>query len=131
VKWGEEQQLVLRVDDTPHPFKLEGKQGYGEAKGIWQTVYLEARPDVHLTQVHYLPDIDAGKVTVKAQWSAPAPAGAKLTLNFKTGGVPAATQAVATGAKNVQFDVAIPDAHLWSLDDPFLYEVETALNTTS
>ena len=35
--------LVLRVDDTPHPFKLEGKQGYGPARGIWQTVYLEAR----------------------------------------------------------------------------------------
>jgi hypothetical protein len=30
VKWGQEQQLVLRVDDTKHPFKLEGKQGYGE-----------------------------------------------------------------------------------------------------
>ena len=27
VKWGGDQQVVLRVDDTPHPFKLEGKQG--------------------------------------------------------------------------------------------------------
>src|ERR1044072_8080789 len=36
-------RLVLRVDDTPHPFKLEGKQGYGPAHGIWQTIYLEAR----------------------------------------------------------------------------------------
>jgi hypothetical protein len=118
---------VLRVDDSPHPFKLEGKQGYGEAKGIWQTVYLEARPDVHLTGVHYLPDIDAGTVTVKAQWNAAAPAGAQLVLNFKTGDVPTVTQAVATGATNVQFDVAIPDARLWSLDDPFLYEVNAAL----
>ena len=25
--------LVIRVDDTPHPFKLEGKQGYGPARG--------------------------------------------------------------------------------------------------
>ena len=31
---GKVHQLVLRVDDTPHPYKLEGKQGYGEAKGI-------------------------------------------------------------------------------------------------
>src|SRR5262245_17461563 len=35
-------RLVLRVDDTPHPFKLEGKQGYGPARGIWQTIYLDA-----------------------------------------------------------------------------------------
>ena len=33
----------MRVDDSPHPFKLEGKQGYGKARGMWQTVYLEAR----------------------------------------------------------------------------------------
>ena len=32
-KPGAEQRLVLRVDDTPHPFKLEGKQGYGKARG--------------------------------------------------------------------------------------------------
>ena len=43
LKKGQAQTLVVKVDDTPHPFKLEGKQGYGEAKGIWQTVYLEAR----------------------------------------------------------------------------------------
>jgi len=38
-----EHRLVVRVDDTAHPFKLEGKQGYGKARGMWQTVYLEAR----------------------------------------------------------------------------------------
>ena len=36
IKWGETQPVVLRVDDTPHPFELQGKQGYGDAKGIWQ-----------------------------------------------------------------------------------------------
>jgi len=127
VKWGQDQPIVLRVDDTPHPFKLEGKQGYGAAKGIWQTIYLEARPALHLSSLHYSPDIEAGKVTVKAQFNAAAPAGTKLVLHFKTGTVPDATQAVASGAKEVQFDVPVPNAHLWSLDDPFLYEVDAAL----
>ncbi len=54
VKWGEDQQVVLRVDDTPHRSSSEGKQGYGEAKGIWQTIYLEARPAC-LHQVGALP----------------------------------------------------------------------------
>lgn len=128
IKWGEDQSVVLRVDDTPHPFKLEGKQGYGEAKGIWQTIYLEARPDVFVTSVHYSPDIDAGKVSVKALLSDAAPADTKLTLHFKTGGLPDATAAVTAGAKEVQFDVPIPNEHLWSLNDPFLYEVDAALN---
>jgi len=127
VKWGQDQQVVVRVDDTPHPFKLEGKQGYGQAKGIWQTVYLEARPAVHITSLHYSPDIDAGKVAVKATLSDAVPADAKLSLRFKTGGVSDATQAVASGAKEVQFEVPIANAHLWSLEDPFLYEVEAGL----
>ena len=129
VKWGQDQPIVLRVDDTPHPFKLEGKQGYGAAKGIWQTAYLEARPAVHFTSLHYSPDIDAGKVTVTAWLSDAAPAGAKVRLHFKTGAVPDATQAVASGAKEVQFDVPVAAPHLWSLDDPFLYEVDAALNS--
>jgi len=127
VKWGQDQQVVLRVDDTPHPFKLEGKQGYGPAKGIWQTVYLEARPALHLASLHYLPDIDAGKVMVKAAFNDPAPPGASLALRFKTGGVPEAAQTIPGGARGVQFEVPVPQPHLWSLEDPFLYEVDAVL----
>ena len=54
-------RLVLRVDDEPRPFKLEGKQGYGNARGIWQTVYLEARPETYIDSLQFLPDIDNGK----------------------------------------------------------------------
>ena len=129
VKWGEEQQVVLRVDDTPHPFKLEGKQGYGEAKGIWQTIYLEARPALHLTSLHFTPDIDAGKVTVKLRLNDAAPAGSTFRLEFKAAGMPPATHAVADGAREVGFDVPLAHAHLWSLDDPYLYDVDAILSS--
>ena len=129
VKWGQEQQVVLRVDDTPHPFKLEGKQGYGEAKGIWQTVYLEARPAVHVRSVHFTPDIDASKVTVYVQFSAAAPAGAAFHLRFKHGEMPEAVQAIDAGAHELRFAVAVASMHLWSPDDPYLYDVEAALTT--
>jgi hypothetical protein len=55
-RWGQDQRLVLRVDDRPHPFKLEGKQGYGPAKGIWQTVYIEARAPLFIQNLHFVPD---------------------------------------------------------------------------
>ncbi len=128
VKPGKEHRLVLRVDDRPRPFKLEGKQGYGNARGIWQTVYLEARPQTFLRAVHFSPDIDGGKVAVAAQLNAAAPAHAALQLRFKTGDLPEISQPVAQGTEKVLFQVPIPKARLWSLDDPFLYEVEAVLN---
>jgi hypothetical protein len=127
LKAGQAQRLVLLVDDNPRSFKLEGKQGYGNARGIWQTVYLEARPRVFLETVHFLPDIDQGKVTVQATWNSPAPAGAVLQLRFLGAALPNAEHRVAQGAQEEQFEVRIPAARLWSLEDPFLYEVEASL----
>src|SRR5260370_39595908 len=36
---GASQRLVVPVDDTPHPFKLAGQQGYGKERGSGPTVY--------------------------------------------------------------------------------------------
>jgi len=62
LKPGQPQLLVLRVDDAPRVFKLEGKQGYGNARGIWQTPYLEARGAVPLRLLHFSPDVDRKRV---------------------------------------------------------------------
>jgi len=130
VKWGQEQTLVLRVDDTPHRFKLEGKQGYGPAKGIWQTIYLEARPKVALETVQFLPDIDAGKVTVKATLNQAAPEAMHFAIQFKpedrSG---AAVQATITkGGKDIELEIPMKPMRLWSLEDPYLYEVKAILS---
>ncbi len=131
VTWGQPQSVVLRVDDTPQPFKLEGKQGYGPAKGIWQTVYLEARPVVHLQRVHFTPDVDRGAVHVRATLSEPAPAGAALRLHFKTGGQPVATLPVAAGSTDVHATVSLTQPRLWSLEDPFLYELDVSVGAAA
>ncbi len=83
VQFGAPQRLVLRVDDTPHPFKLEGKQGYGRAAGIWQTVYLERRPAVALDTVHFTPDVDGSQVVVDVSLNQPAPRDMPLQVRFK------------------------------------------------
>lgn len=127
VKFDAEQSLVFRVDDTDHPFKLNGKQGYGQAKGIWQTPYLEARGESPLVSVHFQPDIDRGKVHVKATLLEPASTDLSLELRFKTGDVPAVTQKIAKGEISADLEVSIPNVRLWTLDDPFLYEVATTV----
>jgi hypothetical protein len=124
---GAKQRLTIRVDDVDRAFKLEGKQGYGNARGIWQTAYLEARGPTPLATLHFTPDIDAGKVAVEARLLEAAPQDLTLHLAFETGSVAAVDHRVPRGETGVTFDVSIPDRHLWSLDDPFLYEVEASL----
>ena len=127
LKPGQPHRLVLRVDDAPRAFKLEGKQGYGNARGIWQTPYLEGRGAVPLRYLHFSPDIDRKRVAVAARLLERAPRDLTLTLRFKNADLPVVTQRVPRGSDSVTLDVPIPNAHLWSLDDPFLYEVEATV----
>ena len=83
---GAAQRLTIRVDDADRAFKLEGKQGYGNARGIWQTPYLEARGTAALASLHFTPDIDAKKVTVEVRLLEPAAQDLTLRLSFRTGG---------------------------------------------
>ena len=129
LKRGQSQVLVVKVDDTPHPFKLEGKQGYGAAKGIWQTVYLEARGQISIRNIYFTPDIDKSLVKVKASLNVQAPADVYLKLKFLNGNQtnPEVLQKVKKGNSEVAFQVAVEKMHLWDLNDPFLYDVQISL----
>jgi hypothetical protein len=127
LRYGKEQLLVFRVDDSKHAFKLEGKQGYGPARGIWQTVYLEARGSIPLNTVHFSPDIDEGKVTVDLSLLEAAKTELQVELQFSNGEVASVLQRVAAGEDGKTFDVSLPNPRLWSLDDPFLYEVDVSI----
>jgi hypothetical protein len=130
VRWGEEQPLVLRVDDKKDDKRLYGKQGYGDVKGLWQTAYLEARPETWLDTVHVLPDIDKGQITVKGTLGAPARQAARFTLAFKPGDrAEPVSQEVTAGQTAFEFQAPLPNARLWSLEDPYLYEVKAALES--
>jgi hypothetical protein len=126
--FGQAQNLVMKVDDSPHDFKLFGKQGYGDAKGIWQTVYLEAREPLFIQTLHFTPDIDRQQVRVDAQLNQEAGADTDLRLRIKREGKDLdIQQKVARGKKSIRFTFDIPDMHLWSLEDPYLYEVRALL----
>ncbi|RPJ55094.1 MAG: glycoside hydrolase family 2 [Acidobacteria bacterium] len=131
VRFGQEQQLVLRVDDEARPFKLEGKQGYGNARGIWQTVYLEARPETYIDSVQFLPDIDTGKADVKLTLDKQAASDLTFRLLFSTGGLAETQQTIPTGQKEARFTIPVPNPRLWSLTDPFLYGVKARLEPAS
>lgn len=126
--YGRPQRLCIRVDDKRRDFTLYGKQGYGNARGIWQTVYLEARGQHYLKALHIAPNIDEQKVEVTA-WL-PQRATQKLSLNLQfsgDGNTFSTQQQIDSGMHKLVFEVAVPNMRLWSLEDPFLYEVEANL----
>jgi len=133
VKWGEAQKLTLRVWDVPaevarHDWRLYGKQGYGNARGIWQTVYLEARGETYLDTVHFTPDIDTGHVTAEVTLGAPAKKPLAVQFVFKAADrAEPAVAAFAPGQTKALVDIPFDAIRLWDLDDPYLYEVRCVL----
>ncbi len=126
------QRLTLRVDDTPHAFKLEGKQGYGQARGIWQTVYLEARGATPVASAHFTPDIDRNLVTVDVRLREPARADVSVRANITNrSDKPSATGTIARGSDRTRFTIPLPRARRWSLEDPFLHEATVTAKTAS
>lgn len=121
---GAAQRLTVRVDDTAHEFKLEGKQGYGKARGMWQTVYLEARGSYPLEVVHFTPEAALDGVGVDIRLRDPAPRDLTVRLTFTNRpGQGDIAQRVPAGSAALHMDVPLPNARRWSLDDPFLHDV--------
>jgi len=128
IRYGQAQKLVVRVDDKRREFTLYGKQGYGNARGIWQTVYVEARGKDYVEAVHFIPDIDHQQVTVKVYLPTEATTDLKLSLLIKTATTPITKEiTIPKGKDKISFTVDIPQTHLWSLEDPYLYEAEVKL----
>ncbi|MEX2401467.1 MAG: sugar-binding domain-containing protein [Rhodothermales bacterium] len=129
VEAGAEHQLVLRVDDTPHDFKLEGKQGYGPARGIWQTPYLEARGTSAIDLIHFTPDLSDQRVGVSIHLLEAAPEDLSLQLAIRgRDGAFEVERTVPAGTGSLEFNVPVADPVLWTLEDPHLYEVTATVS---
>ncbi len=126
-KFGKTQNLTIRVDDKRREFTLYGKQGYGNARGLWQTIYLEARPQNFLENIHFTPDIDNNTVNVTVFLDRPATK--NYTIQLAIEGISSPFKStIPAGKSEYSFYIAINNAHLWSLDDPYLYNVKVQVD---
>lgn len=124
IQYGESMHLVVRVDDKRRPHTLYGKQGYGNARGIWQTPYLEARGDVFIENVHVAPDIDKSEIEIAAYLDRPLEVDTSMSVTIMGGENPIhASIQFKAGQTKSRKKVTISDQRLWTLDDPYLYEV--------
>jgi len=122
------QEIVLSVwDPTDAGGQARGKQvrqpegiWYTPVTGIWQTVWIEPVAPRYIRGVKMVPDIDNGKLNIEVE-------GRFTRSDNVTVEVLDGDTVVAKG-KGLNFiEVEIPEPHLWSPDDPFLYHVRVTL----
>ncbi len=116
--------LTIRVDDKRRDFTLYGKQGYGNARGIWQTLYLEARGEEYLENIHVSPDIDNQQIKVTGYLPEPAKEDLNAEIEIQTtDGIISGNITFKKGQAKASTTIAIPNPNLWTLDDPHLYDI--------
>jgi len=129
-----EQEIVVAVwDPTDANYQPRGKQvreprgiWYTSVTGIWQTAWLEVVPAAHIQELKIVPDVDGERVLVMADVAAAGDAGkstrVRVTASFEGRAV-----ASATGKPGEAVAVPIPNARLWSPDQPNLYDLRITL----
>ncbi len=95
---------------------------YTAASGIWQSVWLEPTNTAHITRLDTTPDVPGGGVNLVVQAAGATGQGVQAAVS--TGGQ---TIATATGTVGGTIRIPIPNARLWSPDDPFLYDLQVSL----
>ncbi|MET4677024.1 putative alpha-1,2-mannosidase [Luteibacter sp. PvP120] len=96
---------------------------YTAASGIWQTVWLEPAPAVHLAQLDILPATGLDAFTVSATLAGDA-AGATLHVTAYADGAPVGE---ASGPAGTPLRLGIAHPRPWSPQDPFLYTFKATL----
>jgi hypothetical protein len=111
--------------EIPH-----GKQSwYGPIGGIWQSVYAEARPSIHLTAVRVTPDVPGERAAIRVELSGASPERRSVGLAIRDPGGATTEHRVIieAGQRCAEIGVPVPRPMLWDVDAPNLYGVEATL----
>lgn len=128
LKKGAKQSVAVRVwdptDEGPQPAGKQVKNPHGiwytPVTGIWQTVWLENVPATYITSVKHTPDIDKQQLSVAVNVEHLQP-GDEILVSAWDGSNQVAAQRTADGNAIV---LSVPNAKLWSPQQPFLYDLK-------
>jgi hypothetical protein len=131
------QSIVVRVEDrTDDAGQPRGKQDwrpdphdiwYHRTTGVWQPVWAEVVPTLHLRELHWTPDLVHAAVACEGELSAPA---ATVHVVLRHHDEILADQSVRIDDTRFRFDIAIPLLRhgqdrmrlLWSPENPVLID---------
>jgi hypothetical protein len=134
LKWDSHEEIVVAVNDATEADQVHGKQSrkpegifYTPSSGIWQTVWVEPVSAPCIDNLSLVPDVDSNALHVTAFVGS-------LEDSLQVEAVALVSNkeiARVTGPVNKEFTLPIPSPHLWSPDDPFLYDLQIKLKDTN
>ena len=125
---GDNEIAVFATDDSRDRLIPSGKQSdkyesyrcmYTRTTGIWQTVWLEFKPDAYLEGVKYFPNITDGTITIEADFCGKADFNCEVSFDGK----PMGQYEAKAAAGKLIFTVALNEKHLWEVGKGNLYDV--------
>jgi hypothetical protein len=121
------QELIVWAEDltdaTGQPIGKQRRTSdhgifYQGSSGIWRTVWMEPVPAAHIASLTLTPSTTSLKIKVNTV------SGTGVTARVSVPGYPAVT-----GPVNTDLVVPLKHAHLWSPNDPYLYDLSVKLSS--
>ncbi len=130
LQWEGAEQISVNVTDPTESDQPRGKQSrkpegifYTANSGIWQTVWLEPVAAVSIDDLKTTPDVDAKALRLRVAANS-----FSETLRVEAVASVAGKEiARVAGLANVELLLSLPSPHLWSPEDPFLYDLKVTL----
>ena len=126
-----EQRLDVHCQDDPHDLaKPRGKQDwlpeahsiwYPRTTGLWQSVWLEVVPAIHIRAVRWTPRVDQWSISIDASLSARAPAGTRLRVQLSCDGAPLVDDTSSVSSNEVGRTIQLVDGGIDSVRDELLW----------
>ncbi len=141
----DEQVVVVRAEDRAQDVtQPRGKQDwrpephsvwYHRTTGIWQPVWLERVPDLHVTELHWVPDVPGARVGVELRLSRVPDHPVTVRVTLRLGDELLAEQTVATRDDVLHHTIAVPAARntqdlsrlTWTPHSPVLVDAEVTV----
>ena len=135
---GTEAVIVVRARDSRHEMQARGKQAtwynnthcqYTRTTGIWQTVWMEAVPEVHIKRLRMTPNLADSSITIEVPISQNR-AGHTVTAVLSDKDdvtVEATAKAGLDLTPTLRLNIPAESLRPWCIEDPFLYNLEVAV----
>ncbi len=132
---GENTVVIHAFDDTPSGLQPLGKQSnrersygifYTRTTGIWQTVWLEGVGSSFIKDVRMTPDPDHSRILMQFTVDGPSH-GLSVHATARADGEIVGHAVSSADWRNTYLTLELDDKHLWSVDDPFLYDLKLEL----
>jgi hypothetical protein len=132
LRTGADQELVVAVYDPTDAFgQPRGKQvskpegiWYTPVTGIWQTVWLEPVASSSIERLAMTPDVARRALRLTTFSRGPSSGRQRVEAVARANGVEVGR---VTGAPGAELRLPVPKPHLWSPEDPFLYDLRVTL----